>query len=143
MRKATALALLNALIDEGVLVPDKKAGERGFAYWRADPDMLPANAAPGVAPKRAAPAIVWSADGIFEGLTPTWFETNTIAFPGLNVLAEVTRAEKWCAANRSRAPKSRAAAFLNAWLSRAHAKLGKSPTRDAGRNAAAATMAGE
>lgn len=143
MRKATALALLNALIDEGVLLPDKKAAERGFAYWRADPDMLPADAKPGIAPKRAAPAIALSPDGVFLGLTPTWFEKAGAAFPGLNVLAEVTRAEKWCEANPKRAPRSRAAAFLNSWLAKAHAKVTKAPGRDQGRNAAAATMVGE
>lgn len=50
---------------------------------------------------------------------PAWWQAQIRANPGVDLAAELLKAEAWMRSNPSRAPKSEPARFLHSWLRRA------------------------
>jgi len=72
------------------------------------------------AKRDAAPALAldrqqWRIQGITDERRQRWIR----AYPGIDLDAEIARAEEWCRANPDRAPHKRIDRFLASWFSRA------------------------
>lgn len=49
------------------------------------------------------------------------------AYPSLDVMAAIKKADAWCVANQGRAPRKRHARFVNSWLARERPINGSRP----------------
>src|SRR4029453_4371731 len=52
---------------------------------------------------------------------PEWWRAEHTAFPLVDFVAEVKKAEAWCASNPGKAPRRDVPRFLHRWFAKAHA----------------------
>src|SRR4030095_14849163 len=52
---------------------------------------------------------------------PEWWRAEHTAFPLVDFVAEVKKAEAWCASNPGKAPRRDVPRFLHRWFGKAHA----------------------
>ena len=103
---------------------------------RREEEYIPAAPVPTSSPatpsaSRATPAISWSADAGFTGITDADRQAWATAYPGAVLAQELAKATEWLKANPKRCGKRNWRKFLVGWLGRCQERGGS--IREAGR----------
>lgn len=94
------------------------------------PSVVPTSDPPRASRSPAKPAVSWSADAGWAGITPADRAQWAAAYPGAVIDQELAKASAWLAANPKRCGRRNWRAFLVRWLARCQDKGGT--VRDVG-----------